>query len=223
MAKQFVLIGLGQFGISVAETLSSLGQDVLAVDKDELVIQEIADKVTHAVQMDATDEHALRTLGVRNFDVAVVTVGSNIQASIMITLLLREAGVKYIICKGQSELHKKVLLKIGADRVVLPEKDMGIRVAHNLVSPKLVDFLEISNDYQIIEIKSPKEWIGKSLKELNIRGKYGITVVAIRKGNKELNISPNADVIIPENSLIVAVGSTEAFDKLTSKLLSDDE
>ena len=223
MAKQFVLIGLGQFGISVAETLSSLGQDVLAVDKDELVIQEIADKVTHAVQMDATDEHALRTLGVRNFDVAVVTVGSNIQASIMITLLLREAGVKYIICKGQSELHKKVLLKIGADRVVLPEKDMGIRVAHNLVSPKLVDFLEISNDYQIIEIKSPKEWIGKSLKELNIRGKYGITVVAIRKGNKELNISPNADVIIPENSLIVAVGSTEAFDMLTSKLLSDDE
>ncbi len=223
MAKQFVLIGLGQFGISVAETLSSLGQDVLAVDKDELVIQEIADKVTHAVQMDATDEHALRTLGVRNFDVAVVTVGSNIQASIMITLLLREAGVKYIICKGQSELHKKVLLKIGADRVVLPEKDMGIRVAHNLVSPKLVDFLEISNDYQIIEIKSPKEWIGKSLKELNIRGKYGITVVAIRMGNKELNISPNADVIIPENSLIVAVGSTEAFDKLTSKLLSDDE
>ena len=223
MAKQFVLIGLGQFGISVAETLSSLGQDVLAVDKDELVIQEIADKVTHAVQMDATDEHALRTLGVRNFDVAVVTVGSNIQASIMITLLLREAGVKYIICKGQSELHKKVLLKIGADRVVLPEKDMGIRVAHNLVSPKLVDFLEISNDYQIIEIKSPKEWIGKSLKELNIRGKYGITVVAIRKGNKELNISPNADVIIPENSLIVAVGFTEAFDKLTSKLLSDDE
>ncbi|MFZ2258714.1 MAG: TrkA family potassium uptake protein [Clostridiaceae bacterium] len=223
MAKQFVLIGLGQFGISVAETLSSLGQDVLAVDKDELVIQEIADKVTHAVQMDATDEHALRTLGVRNFDVAVVTVGSNIQASIMITLLLREAGVKYIICKGQSELHKKVLLKIGADRVVLPEKDMGIRVAHNLVSPKLVDFLEISNDYQIIEIKSPKEWIGKSLKELNIRGKYGITVVAIRMGNKELNISPNADVIIPENSLIVAVGSTEAFDMLTSKLLSDDE
>lgn len=100
---------------------------------------------------------------------------------------------------------------------------MGIRVAHNLVSPKLVDFLEISNDYQIIEIKSPKEWIGKSLKELNIRGKYGITVVAIRMGNKELNISPNADVIIPENSLIVAVGSTEAFDKLTSKLLSDDE
>lgn len=222
MAKQFILIGLGQFGISVAETLSSLGHDVLAVDKDELVIQEIADKVTHAVQMDATDEHALRTLGVRNFDVAVVTVGSNIQASIMITLLLREAGVKYIICKGQSDLHKKVLLKIGADRVVLPEKDMGIRVAHNLVSPKLVDFLELSNDYQIIEMKAPVEWVGKSLKELNVRVKYGITVVAIRKGYKELDISPSADVTIPENSLIVAVGSTEAFDKLESTVLSDE-
>lgn len=223
MAKQFILVGLGQFGISVAETLSALGHDVLAVDKDELVIQEIADKVTHAVQLDATDEHALRTLGVRNFDVAVVTVGSNIQASIMITLLLREAGVKYIICKGQSELHKKVLLKIGADRVVLPEKDMGIRVAHNLVSPKLVDFLELSNDYQIIEMKAPRAWMGKSLKELNIRVKYGITVVAIRQGQKELDISPQADVTIPEDSLIVAVGSTEAFDKLESTVLSDDE
>ena len=130
--KQFVVIGLGRFGESVAKTLYSLGHDVLAIDMDEDSVQEISDSVTHAVQMDATDENALRTLGLRNFDVAVVTIGSNIQASVMITLLVKELGVKYIIAKGQSDLHAKVLYKIGADRVVLPEKDMGVRVAHNL-------------------------------------------------------------------------------------------
>ncbi|MGN0026287.1 MAG: potassium channel family protein, partial [Clostridium sp.] len=129
--KQFVIIGLGRFGASIAKTLYSLGNDVLAIDKDEDIVQEIADSVTHAVQLDATDENALRSLGIRNFDVAVVTIGDNIQSSIMATLLVKELGVKYIIAKGHSDLHAKVLYKIGADRVVLPEKDMGIRVAHN--------------------------------------------------------------------------------------------
>ena len=120
--KQFVIIGLGRFGSSIAKTLYSLGNDVLAIDKDEDIVQEIADSVTHAVQLDATDENALRALGIRNFDVAVVTIGDNIQSSIMATLLVKELGVKYIIAKGHSDLHAKVLYKIGADRVVLPEK-----------------------------------------------------------------------------------------------------
>lgn len=222
MAKQFIVVGLGRFGTSVAETLSSLGHDVLAIDKDETLIQEIADKVTHAVQLDATDEYALRTLGVRNFDVAVVTIGSNIQASIMTTLLLREAGVKYIICKGQSELHKKVLLKIGADRVILPEKDMGIRVAHSLVSSNLVDLIELSDEYQIIEMNAPKAWIGKSLRELDVRAMYGITVLAIRSDNHDLDISPTANVKIPQSAIIVAVGSNEDLLHLENTVLADE-
>ena len=162
--KQFVVIGLGRFGESVAKTLYSLGHEVLAIDMDEDSVQEIADNVTHAVQMDATDESALKTLGLRNFDVAVVTIGSNIQASVMITLLVKELGVKYIIAKGQSDLHAKVLYKIGADRVVLPEKDMGVRVAHNLVSASILDFIELSPDYSIMELRVLNEWDGKSLK-----------------------------------------------------------
>ena len=135
--KQFVIIGLGRFGSSIAKTLYALGNDVLAIDKDEDIVQEISDSVTHAVQLDATDENALRSLGIRNFDVAVVTIGDNIQSSIMATLLVKELGVKYIIAKGRNDLHAKVLNKIGANRVILPEKDMGIRVAHNLVSSNI--------------------------------------------------------------------------------------
>lgn len=223
MAKQFIVVGLGRFGISVAETLSSLGHDVLAIDKDEDVIQDIADKVTHAVQMDATDEYALRTLGVRNFDVAVVTIGSNIQASIMITLLLKEAGVEYIICKGQSDLHKKVLLKIGADRVVLPEKDMGVRVAHNLVSSNLLDLIELSEDYQIIEMNAPAEWIGKTLRSLDVRAAYGITILAIRDSQDGINISPTADVVIPRGAVIIAVGSDDDLLNLENTVLADEK
>ena len=167
--KQFVVIGLGRFGESVAKTLYSLGHDVLAIDMDEDSVQEISDSVTHAVQMDATDESALKTLGLRNFDVAVVTIGSNIQASVMITLLVKELGVKYIIAKGQSDLHAKVLYKIGADRVILPEKDMGIRVAHNIASSNILDYIELSEDYSILEIRALSIWVGKSLKELKLR------------------------------------------------------
>lgn len=222
MAKQFIVVGLGRFGISVAETLSSMGHDVLAIDKSAEAVQDVAEKVTHAVQMDATDEYALKSLGVRNFDVAVITIGSDIQASIMVTLLLKEAGVKYIICKGQSELHRKVLLKIGADRVVLPEKEMGIRVAHNLVSSNLLDLIELSENYQIIEMNAPKEWVGKSLGELDIRDDFGISILAIRDKNNEINISPKAGVIIPPEAVIIGIGSNKALFNLEKTVLSDD-
>ncbi|PKK39334.1 Trk system potassium uptake protein TrkA [Clostridiaceae bacterium JG1575] len=208
MSKQFIVVGLGRFGMSVARTLTDLGHDVLAIDKDETLVQEIADHVTHAVQMDATDEYALKTLGVRNFDVAVVTIGTNIQASIMITLLLKDLGVSKIICKGQSELHQKVLVKIGADKVILPEKDMGIRVAHNLVTTNLMDLIELSDNYQMVELKAPEGWTGKSLLELDLRARYGITILAIRSGTN-INLTPKASDSIPEDAVIIAVGATE--------------
>ncbi|MDV5106641.1 TrkA family potassium uptake protein [Clostridium perfringens] len=216
-SKQFVIIGLGRFGSSVAKTLYALGHDVLAIDSNEDLVQEISDSVTHAVQMDATDENALRTLGLRNFDVVVVTIGANIQASVMATLLVKDMGIKYIIAKGNSDLHAKVLYKIGADRVILPEKDMGVRVAHNLVSSSILDYIELSPDYSIIEIESPKEWYGKSMKELSLRSKYGINVMAIKRNN-EVNISPDADDVINKDDIVVAIGSAEDLTKLEGKI-----
>ena len=216
--KQFVIIGLGRFGSSVAETLYGLGNDVLVIDKDEDLIQDISDSVTHAVQMDATDENALRTLGLRNFDVAVVTIGSNIQASVMVTLLVKELGVKYIIAKGNSDLHAKVLYKIGADRVILPEKDMGVRVAHNLVSESTLDFIELSPDYSIMEIEAPEEWRGKSIRELKLRSKYGINVMAIKKADS-INLSPLADDTVDAKDILVAIGSAEDLSKLEGMIV----
>ena len=211
--KQYVVIGLGRFGSSVAKTLYELDNDVLAIDSDEAIIQEIADSVTHAVQLDATDEAALRSLGIRNFDVAVVTIGEHIQSSVMATLLVKELGVKYIIAKAQNDLHAKVLYKIGADRVVLPEKDMGIRVAHNLVSTTILDYIELSPDYSIVEIACPKEWHGKDLKELNLRARYGVNVMAV-KSESEVNIAPGAEDVIKENDIIVAIGGAEELKRL---------
>lgn len=213
--KQYVVIGLGRFGTSVAKTLYALGNDVLAIDLDEDLVQDISDSVTHAVQMDATDENALRTLGVRNFDVAVITIGSNIQASVMVTLIVKELGIKHIIAKGQSELHAKVLYKIGADRVILPEKDMGVRVAHNLVSSNILDYIELSPDYSIIEIEAPKVWQGGNLRDLNVRANYGINIMAVKKGN-EINVAPNAEDVIEPGDILVAIGSVDDLTKLES-------
>ena len=217
-SKQYVVIGLGRFGSTVAKTLYELGNDVLVIDKDEDAIQEISDSVTHAVQMDATDENALRTLGLRNFDVAVVTIGANIQASIMVTLLVKELGVKQIIAKGNSDLHAKVLYKIGADRVILPEKDMGIRVAQSIVSSSILDYIELSSEYSIMEIEVLKEWCNKPLKELQLRSKYGINVMAIKKG-EDINISPLAEDTLNEKDILVAIGSHKDIGKLEGKIL----
>lgn len=218
--KQFVVIGLGRFGSSIATTLYSLGNDVLVIDKNEDLIQDIASEVTHAVQADATDENALKALGIRNFDVAIISIGGDIQSSVMATLILRELGVKYIIAKGNGELHAKVLYKIGADRVVLPEKDMGVRVAHNIISSSILDYIELSSDYSIMEVKAFKDWVGKDLKSLDLRKKYGINVIAIKTGEK-INLNPAADDIVCKDNVIVAIGSKEALNSLEGAIIND--
>ncbi|KEI95741.1 potassium transporter Trk [Clostridium botulinum A2B7 92] len=211
--KQFVVIGLGRFGTSVAKTLYTLGNDVLAIDSSDDIVQSISDSVTHSVQMNATDENSLRALGIRNFDVAVITIGSDIQASTMVTLLVKEMGIKYIIAKANTEIHAKVLYKIGADRVIFPERDMGVRVAHNLVSTNILDYIELSPNYSIAEIVTPKIWHGKTLNELNIRANYGINVVALKRG-EEINVSPVAEDTIESGDIIVAIGSEEDLTKV---------
>lgn len=214
--KQFVVIGCGRFGSSVARTLYGLGFDVLAIDRNEDVIQGIADSVTHAVQADANDESSIKSLGMRNFDVAVITIGSNIQSSIMATLIVKELGVKYVVAKAQNELHAKVLYKIGADRIVFPERDMGVRVAHNLVSSNILDYIELAPDYSIVEITALREWEGKNLVDLNIRARYGINVMAIKHGS-EINISPQAGDMIRKDDVLVVIGHNDDLQKLERK------
>jgi trk system potassium uptake protein TrkA len=179
--KQYAVIGLGRFGQSVALTLSSLGHDVLVIDNNEHLVQEIAEDVTHAVQVDARDEAALKQLGIRNFDVVVVAISQDIESSILITVILKDLGVKMVVAKAQNQLHGKVLEKVGADKVVFPEKDMGVRLVHNLVSPNILDFIELHPDYSIMEVIAPKSFVNKTLGQLNLRAKYNLSVLGLPK------------------------------------------
>lgn len=217
--KQFIVIGIGRFGKAVAERLCQLGHEVLAIDENEEQIQRISDKVTHAVTADATDENVLRSLGVRNFDVGVVSIGSDIQSSIIVTLMLKEMGVKYVVAKAQNDVHAKVLFRIGADRVVFPERDMGERVAHNLIATNILEFIELSPEHSIIEFAVLPGWVGKDLRDLNLRAKYGVNVVAIRNINDDehINVSPKADNEIREGDILIVIGSNEDLRKLERK------
>lgn len=216
MKKQFVIIGCGRFGSSVAKTLCSMGNEVLVIDQSEETIQNIADNVTHAVQADASDENTLKSIGIRNFDVAVITIGSDIQSSILITLMVKELGIKYVVAKAQNEMHAKVLYKIGADRVVFPEREMGVRVAHNLISSNIMDYIELAPEYSIVEVACLSEWIGKSLMEVNIRSTYGLNVMAIKHG-PDINISPDADSKLLEGDVLVVIGHNDDLRKIESR------
>ncbi|WP_347351298.1 potassium channel family protein [Acetoanaerobium noterae] len=214
--KNYVVIGCGRFGSSVAKTLYSLGHEVLAIDKNEEKIQNIAEQVTHAVEADCTDENVLKSLGIRNFDVAVISIGSDIQSSIMATLICKELGVQYVLCKAQNELQAKVLYKIGADRVVFPERDMGIRVAHNLVSQNVLEYIELDPHYSIAEIVAPSKWIGKTIGQLDLRANYGITVMAVKQGIN-INISPEADDVLKAGDILVVIGKNEQINKVEER------
>ncbi len=211
--KQYAVLGLGRFGASVATTLSRAGHDVLAVDSDEEKAQKLNEIVTHAAVADTTDEAALKALGIRNFDVVVVAIGEDMQSNVLTTLLLKELGVKYIVAKARNELHGKMLQKIGADRIVYPERDMGQRVAHNLVSTNVLDYIELSPNLSLIEITPPKLLVGKTLVESNLRSKYEVNVVAIKRG-EELLVPPLPSEKITAEDIMILVGSTSGLQKL---------
>ncbi len=213
MKKQFCIIGCGRFGETVANKLTELGYEVMVVDTDEEKIQNISNDVTYAVQADATDENSLKSIGVRNFDVVIISIGENIQSSILVTLMVKELGVKHIVAKAQNELHGKVLSKIGANRIVFPEKEMGIRIAKNLVSDNILDYIELAPDYSIMEVLALDEWLGKNLIELNMRAKYGVNVMAIKHGT-EINIAFTADIEIKEGDILVVIGHNDDLKKI---------
>ncbi len=211
--KNYVVFGLGKFGRSVAETFAENGKEVLAIDIDEEIVSDIADTVTHAVQADATDEDALKSLGIGNFEVAVIAISNNLQASIMATILAKEMGVKLIVAKAQNDVHRRVLEKVGADRIVFPEREIGVRIANNLISKNFVDFIELSEDYSIVEVGALKDWVGKSLKDLNMRVNYGLNVMAVRR-NDNLSITPGPDLVIESTDLLVVIGSNGDLRKI---------
>jgi len=214
--KSYAVIGLGRFGSSVAKTLYENDNEVMAIDVNEELVQDSLPFVTHAVQADSTDEQALKNLGIRNFDVVIVAIGQDIQASILTTLVLKELGVNYIVVKAQNERHGKVLYKIGADKVVFPERDMGVRVAHSLISPNTLDFIELAEDYSIMEIVAPKFTEGKTLKEVDFRARFGVNVMAIKTG-EEFNIAPRAEDSIKKGDVLVIIGHNDDIKRLEEK------
>lgn len=216
-ANQYVIIGLGRFGASIGMELMKLGCEVLGVDRDEEKVEELSSVLTHTVIADATDEEVLRSVGVRNFDCGVVAIGDDIQASILATILLKELGVKQVIAKAVSELHGRVLERIGVDRVVYPERDMGIRVAHQLTSPNLLDYIELSKQYTIAEMTVPGCLSGKTLANVNPRGRFGCSVVAINK-TSGIVIAPNAEDMLSEKDVMVVIGTNEQIEQFQQSI-----
>ncbi|MEX0974265.1 MAG: TrkA family potassium uptake protein [Bacillota bacterium] len=213
MAKQFAVIGLGRFGSSLASTLAKMGHEVLAVDIDEDRVRELASTVTQAVQADATDEEALRDLGIKNFDVVVVAMKA-FEPSLLVTLFLKQMGVAKVIVKAAGEVHGRILEKIGADTIVFPEKDMGERLAYSLVSGSVIDHIELSDDISVVEIVVTGALSGRTLRDLNLRNRMGLTVVAIKR-NKNVNVFVSPDEPLHEGDILVAVGPNEGVQKLS--------
>lgn len=214
--KTFVVIGLGRFGSAVATELSSLGHEVLAVGLTDESVQGVADQVTHAVTADARDPAVLKALGVRNYDCAVVAVGGDVGDSALITLNLKELGMKQVICKASSHVHRKVLEKIGADRVVFPEHEMGTKLAQGLSSSNVLNFIEVSPEYGILEFTVPRSWQGKSLREVDVRKNCHVNIIAMRKVGEEhtLEITFQPDTPLEAGSILVAMGRNEDINRL---------
>lgn len=213
---QFFVAGLGRFGRSVAVTLEKMGYDVMAMDSDEDAVQDLSDRLGYVVCADCSDEKNLNAIGAGNADVAVVAVG-DLSASLMTTLLLKEMGVKKIVVKALDALHGKMLQKIGADKIIYSENEMGVRVAHNLISPGIVDYIEMENNITILSIHVPTDWVGKSLIDIDVRKKYNITVVAIKRAGDML-VNPRPDMQMEAQDMLVILGDTESVKRVTVSL-----
>lgn len=211
--KQIVVIGCGRFGTNLAITLEKLGNEVMVIDKDEEVINSIANKVTHSIICDVRVEGSLKELGLANFDICVVAIGSDYKTSIIATVEAKELGIPKIIAKATDSVQAMVLSKIGADRVIIPERDMGIRVANNISNSNILDSINLSDEYSLVEIAPIEDWIGKSIKESEIRQKYHINIVAV-KTQKGLEINISADYVIKDSDILLVAGRNDRISKL---------
>lgn len=214
--KSYLVIGMGRFGAAVAQRLQELGNEVLILDENPEQIQRLADRVTCAVVGDAQDEAVLRSLGADSFDCAVVAIGEDLAAAVVITLNLKELGVPQVICKARDELQKRALEKIGADLVLIPEREMALKLAQNLSSSSVLDYLELSPECGIAEVRAPASWVGKSLRELCVRGKYGVNVIALRDADGEINVSPDPNSPLSRTDTVVMLGRNEDLKQVQS-------
>lgn len=211
--RSYIVVGLGRFGSEVARQLCLQGCEVLAMDSRNDLVQQISADVTHAVVADARDKEVLKALGVKDFDCAVVAIGGDLSASVLATMNIKELGVPYVVCKAHDDTHRRVLEKIGADRVTIPEQENAVRLARSLSSLNVLDYIELSEDYGIVEIPAPRSWHEKSLRKLNVRAKLGVNILAVRRGGK-INVSPAADFTICDGDVMVVLGDTVALEKV---------
>ena len=215
MKKQFLVVGLGRFGASVATTLTKSGHNVVGIDQSENRIQRVSEEIADVIKCDATDSDILESLGISDFEAVIVCIGEKyIQNSILVTLLLKEKGAKKIIAKAGTKTQSRVLLKVGADNVVFPEKDMGERVAKSLISANMMDFLEVSPEVSIVEMKVSKMMIGKNLIELNLRHKYGVTIISIKNRKNEITAPPDVNYRFEEDDVMTLIGGNKQLKKL---------
>ena len=208
--KSYVVVGLGRFGSEAAKRLCELGGEVLAIDNRSELVQQISSFVTQAVVGDARDKGVLKALGVEDFDCAIVAIGDSLGDSVLATMNLKELGVPYVVCKAHDETHRQVLLKLGANKVVIPEQEQANRLARSLSSSNVLDYIELSEAYGIIEVPAPTSWIGKSLKDLNVRAKLGVNIIAIKQGDR-INVSPGADYEIMPGDVMEILGDSDAL------------
>jgi trk system potassium uptake protein len=211
--QEFVVIGLGRFGASVATTLVEHGRTVLAIDADKERVQHLSFVLPHVVQLDATNIDALRQVGVENFDTGLICIGVDFESNLLATVLLRQLGVKRIIAKARTRTQREILLKVGADEVILPEHEAGIRLGRRMAAGHLVDYLEVSEDVGVVELIAPPSLWGHSLSEASLRQRYGLNVMAIRRGD-DLIVSPSANFRVEENDLLVVLGRIEDAERL---------
>lgn len=217
--KQVAVIGIGRFGSSLVKELSAMGHEVLAIDTNETRVNNMIDIATQAVEADSMDENVLKSLGMPDFDVVVVAIGENIQANVLTTIMLKEMGVKRIIAKAQNELHGRVLEKLGADLVVYPERDMAVRVAHALVSDSVLEYISLSSNFSIVEMITPRVFVGKTLAEMDLRSKYQVNIMAIKRG-QDIIVAPGPGERIVNRDLLVLIGTTCDLENLSK--LSDE-
>jgi len=211
--KSYAVFGLGRYGLAVAKELVNNGVDVLAVDADETIVNSAIADIPFCKCADVTDLEVIKQLGVSNMDVVIIAMANNLEASVMAVMLCKEVGVNTVIVKCANEMHKKILSKVGADKVVFPESESGIRLAKNLLTSGFVDVIELSNDVSLVELEVKPEWVGKTLIELNLRKKYAINVIAIRQGNNlEINIDPT--IKLAKDMQLVVITNTTKISKL---------
>ena len=209
--KSYIVIGLGLFGAETARQLCALGCEVLAMDLRSDLVQQVAGDVTHAVVGDGQDKEVLRTLGAGDFDCAIIAIGDDLASSVLTAMNLKELKVPHIVCKAHNETHRRVLEKLGVDRVVIPEYEFAGKLARSLSSHNVLDYIELSEEYGILEVPAPKSWVGRSLKELNVRAKLGVNIIAVESG-KTTNVSPSADYKIQAGDVMVVLGDNKALE-----------